>query len=182
MAAGPFSPTDAGRRPEMATGRIYAAAAPGPVDRSSRWAWPFSRAPGTLRLSINRVCTMGLLDGLLGNASKIDPAQIQQEFAQVLAPGERIEHAYKLMRDYFVFTDKRFVIVDRQGLTGSKVEYHSIPYRSITHFSVETAGSFDLDAELRIWIAGSPVPVQKQFNRQLSIYEVQAVLASYVLR
>jgi len=125
---------------------------------------------------------MGLLDGLLGNASKIDPAQIQQEFAQVLAPGERIEHAYKLMRDYFVFTDKRFVIVDRQGLTGSKVEYHSIPYRSITHFSVETAGSFDLDAELRIWIAGSPVPVQKQFNRQLSIYEVQAVLASYVLR
>jgi hypothetical protein len=125
---------------------------------------------------------MGLLDGLLGNASKIDPAQIQQEFAQVLAPGERIEHAYKLMRDYFVFTDKRFVIVDKQGLTGSKVEYHSIPYRSITHFSVETAGSFDLDAELRIWIAGSPVPVQKQFNRQLSIYEVQAVLASYVLR
>ena len=125
---------------------------------------------------------MGLLDGLLGNASKIDPAQIQQEFAQVLAPDERIEHAYKLMRDYFVFTDKRFVIVDRQGLTGSKVEYHSIPYRSITHFSVETAGSFDLDAELRIWIAGSPVPVQKQFNRQLSIYEVQAVLASYVLR
>jgi len=125
---------------------------------------------------------MGFLDGLLGNASKIDPAQIQQEFAQVLAPGERIEHAYKLMRDYFVFTDKRFVIVDRQGLTGSKVEYHSIPYRSITHFSVETAGSFDLDAELRIWIAGSPVPVQKQFNRQLSIYEVQAVLASYVLR
>ena len=125
---------------------------------------------------------MGLLDGLLGNASKIDPARIQQEFAQVLAPGERIEHAYKLMRDYFVFTDKRFVIVDKQGLTGSKVEYHSIPYRSITHFSVETAGSFDLDAELRIWIAGSPVPVQKQFNRQLSIYEVQAVLASYVLR
>ena len=125
---------------------------------------------------------MGLLDGLLGNASKIDPAQIQQEFAKVLVPGERVEHAYKLISDYFVFTDKRFVIVDKQGLTGSKVEYHSIPYRSITHFSVETAGSFDLDAELRIWISGMPAPVQKQFNKQLSIYEVQAVLASYVLR
>lgn len=125
---------------------------------------------------------MGLLDGLLGNASKIDPAQIQQEFAKVLVPGERVEHAYKLIRDYFVFTDKRFVIVDKQGLTGSKVEYHSIRYRSITHFSVETAGSFDLDAELRIWISGMPAPVQKQFNKQLSIYEVQAVLASYVLR
>ncbi|HEY4530421.1 MAG TPA: PH domain-containing protein [Luteimonas sp.] len=125
---------------------------------------------------------MGLLDGLLGNASKIDPAQIQQEFAKVLAPGERVEHAYKLIRDYFVFTDKRFVIVDKQGLTGSKVEYHSIPYRSITHFSVETAGSFDFDAELKVWISGTPTPIQKQFNKQLSIYEVQAVLASYVLR
>lgn len=125
---------------------------------------------------------MGLLDGLLGNASKIDPARIQQEFSRILTTGERVEHAYKLIRDYFVFTDKRFVIVDKQGLTGSKVEYHSIPYKSITHFSVETAGSFDLDAELKIWISGTPAPVQKQFNKQLSIYEVQSVLASYVLR
>lgn len=51
-----------------------------------------------------------------------------------------------------------------------------------THFSVETAGSFDLDAELKIWISGSPTPIQTQLNKQLSIYEVQAVLASYVLR
>jgi len=126
--------------------------------------------------------TMGLLDGMLGNASRIDPHTIQQEFAQILAPGEKVEHAYQLIRDYFVFTDKRFVLVDKQGLTGSKVSYHSIPYRSITHFSVETAGTFDLDAELKIWISGAAVPVQKQFNKRLSIYEVQAVLASYVLR
>lgn len=125
---------------------------------------------------------MGLLDGMLGNASKIDAAKIQQEFSQILAPGEQVEHAYQLIRDYFVFTNKRLVLVDKQGLTGSKVEYHSIPYRSITHFSVETAGHFDLEAELKIWISGMPTPVQKQFNKRLSIYEVQSVLASYVLR
>jgi hypothetical protein len=125
---------------------------------------------------------MGLFDGLLGNASKVDPATVQQEFAQILAPGESVEHAYQLIRDYFVFTDRRFVLVDKQGLTGSKVAYHSIPYRSITHFSVETAGTFDLDAELKIWISGTPEPVQRQFNKRLSIYEVQSVLASYVLR
>jgi hypothetical protein len=125
---------------------------------------------------------MGLLDGLMGNASKIDAAKIQQEFAQILAPGETVEHAYQLIRDYFVFTDKRFVLVDKQGFTGSKVEYHSIPYKSITHFSIETAGTFDLDAELKIWISSNPVPLQKQFNKRLSIYEVQSVLASYVLR
>ncbi|MBM3842937.1 MAG: PH domain-containing protein [Verrucomicrobia bacterium] len=125
---------------------------------------------------------MGLLDGVLGNASKIDASVIQKEFSQILIPGEQVEHAYQLIRDYFVFTDKRFVLVDKQGITGSKVEYHSIPYRSIIHFSVETAGTFDLDAELKIWIAGSPTPVQKQFNKKLNIYEVQATLATYVLR
>ncbi len=125
---------------------------------------------------------MGLLDGLLGNSSKIDPSKVQQEFSQILSPGEQVEHAYQLIRDYFVFTNKRFVLVDKQGLTGSKVEYHSIPYKSITHFSVETAGTFDLDAELKIWISSNPIPLQKQFNKKLSIYEVQSVLASYVLR
>ncbi len=125
---------------------------------------------------------MGLLDQVLGNASKIDAAEVQNEFAQVLAPGEKVEHAYQLIRDYFVFTDKRLVLVDKQGVTGSKVEYHSIPYKSITHFSVETGGHFDLDAELKIWIASTALPVTKKFNKKLSIYEVQSVLASYVLR
>ena len=125
---------------------------------------------------------MALLDGLLGHASKIDPAKIAEEFAPVLAPGERVEHAYQLLRDYIVFTDKRLVLVDKQGITGSKVSYHSIPYKSIIHFSVETAGHFDLDAELRIWLSGLALPIQKTFNRKLSIYEVQAVLAGYVAR
>jgi hypothetical protein len=125
---------------------------------------------------------MGLLDGLLGNASEIDAAKLQTEFASVLATGERIEKAYQLIRDLFVFTDKRLILVDKQGLTGSKIEYHSLPYRAITHFSIETGGHFDLDAELKVWVSGSSTPFQKQFNKRLSIYEVQSVLASYVLK
>jgi hypothetical protein len=72
--------------------------------------------------------------------------------------------------------------MDGQGLTGNKVEYHTFPYKSITRFSVETAGHFDLDAELKIWITGSPTPLQKRFNKKLNIYQVQAVLAAYVLK
>ena len=125
---------------------------------------------------------MGILSGLMGNASEVDAAKLQDEFSQVLAPGERIEKAYQLIRDMFVFTDKLLIFVNRQGLTGSKVEYQSIPYRSITRFSIETAGTFDLEAELKIWISGAPVPIQKQFNKKLSVYELQAVLASYVLK
>ena len=101
---------------------------------------------------------MGILDGVLGNAAKIDPATIQREFSQILAKGEVVEHAYQLIRDYFVFTDKRFVLVDKQGLTGKKTEYHSIPYKSITHFSIETAGTFDVEPrnveQRQAWLDG----------------------------
>lgn len=125
---------------------------------------------------------MSLLDSMLGNASKTDPEQLREEFEKILAPGERIEHIYHLIRDYFVFTSGRLVLVDKQGLTGTKMEFHSIPYKSITHFSMETTSSFELDAELKIWIAGAAMPIQRNFNEKLSVYEVQGILASYILR
>ncbi len=125
---------------------------------------------------------MGFFDGLMGNASEVNVNDIQNEFARILAPNEQIEKAYKLIRDLFLFTDKRLILVDKQGLTGKKVEFHSIPYKNITHFSIETAGNFDLDAELKIWLSGSATPIQKQFNKSLNIYELQSVLATYVLR
>jgi hypothetical protein len=125
---------------------------------------------------------MGLFNGLMGNASEVSVSEIQRDFVQILSPNERIEKAYKLIRDLFIFTNKRLILVDKQGITGKKVEYHSIPYKSITHFSIETAGNFDLDAELKIWISGNALPLQKQFNKSLNIYELQSVLAEYVLK
>jgi hypothetical protein len=125
---------------------------------------------------------MGLLDGLMGNASEIDVATIEAEFKQILTSSERTEKAYQLIRDTIVFTDKRLIYVDRQGLSGKKVEYQSIPYGKIVRFSVETAGSLDLDAELKIWVGGNPTPIGLKFNKKLNIYTVQSVLASYVLR
>ncbi|WP_163969402.1 PH domain-containing protein [Oceanobacillus halotolerans] len=123
---------------------------------------------------------MGLFDGMMGNASEADPKEVQEELSELLGSSEQVEHAYKLIRDLFVFTNKRLILVDKQGMTGKKMEYHSIPYKSITHFSVETAGTFDLEAELKIWVSGSQTPIEKTFNKQLNIYKVQAVLAEYV--
>lgn len=57
------------------------------------------------------------------------------------------------------------LICSKQGLAARKVAYHSIPYKSIVHFSIETAGTFDLDAELKIWISGTADSIQKQFNK-----------------
>ncbi|SFD66051.1 PH domain-containing protein [Lentibacillus persicus] len=123
---------------------------------------------------------MGIFDGMMGNASEIDVNDAENELEELLSSGENVEHAYRLIRDLMVFTNKRLILVDKQGVTGKKIEYHSIPYKSITHFSVETAGTFDLEAELLIWISGSATPIQKTFNKQLNIYKVQSVLASYV--
>lgn len=125
---------------------------------------------------------MGLFDGLMGNASRVDPAQAAQEYGRLLSPGEQVHAAYLLIRDAFLFTDRRLILVDKQGITGRKIEYHTIPYRSVTHFSVETAGTFDLDAELKIYLSGSPMPIQKQFGKGVDVYEVQALLSAYVAR
>jgi hypothetical protein len=124
---------------------------------------------------------MGLLSGMLGNSSQVDPTTLQSEYEKVLLPGEEIQRAYQVIRDLFIFTSWRLIMVDHQGLTGSKVEYHSFPYKSITHFAVETAGTFDLDAELKIWISGSPAPIQKSFNRKVNVYDVNRLLAHFVL-
>ncbi|RVU20366.1 PH domain-containing protein [Streptomyces antnestii] len=119
---------------------------------------------------------------LFGNAHTIDPAGAQQEYAKLLGQGEQVHAAYLLIRDTILFTDRRLILVDKQGITGKKVEYHSIPYKSITHFSVETAGHFDLDGELNIWISGTAAPVQKTFSKGVDIYEVQAILTQFVAR
>lgn len=125
---------------------------------------------------------MGIFDGLIGNASEVNLEALKKEYEKILASTETIEKAYKLVRDMFIFTNKRLILVDKQGMTGKKTEYHSIPYKSITHFSIETSGHFDLDAELKIWISGTALPIEKQFNSSLNIYELQNVLAEYCLR
>lgn len=125
---------------------------------------------------------MAIFDGLLGNASQVELGEVKREYTRILAPGESIERAYKLIRDMFIFTDKRLILVDKQGVTGKKTQYHSIPYKSISHYSVETAGHFDLDAELCLYVSGSALPLKKTFNKSVNIYEVQAVLSQYILK
>ncbi|XMO70349.1 PH domain-containing protein [Luteolibacter sp. AS25] len=92
---------------------------------------------------------MGLVGAIFGTASQIDPQKLAAEFAPILIEGEEITGAFKVVRDLFVFTQCRLILADKQGITGKKVEYHSIPYKSISQFSVETAGRFDMDSELK---------------------------------
>ncbi|MEZ2443651.1 hypothetical protein QFZ51_003955 [Chitinophaga sp. W3I9] len=125
---------------------------------------------------------MGFFSGLIGNAATVSQEQLTKDYGKLLLDSERVELGFKLIRDTFIFTNKRLILIDKQGLTGSKTEYRSISYRSISRFSVETAGTFELDAELKIWISGEELPsIKKQFSKSVDVYEVQKVLAHYVL-
>jgi hypothetical protein len=126
---------------------------------------------------------MGLFSALLGNAGAVDQETLVKDYQKLLIEGEQIELGFKLIRDTFIFTNKRLILVEKQGITGSKIEYKSIIYKSISRFSVETAGTFDLEAELKIWVSSETNPsIIKQFNKSVNVYDVQNVLAHHVLK
>ncbi|NDK56506.1 PH domain-containing protein [Pontibacter sp. BT213] len=119
----------------------------------------------------------------MGHASEVSIEKLTAEFQPILLDNEQIEKAYKLIRDMLVFTNKRLILVNKQGLTGSKVDYQSIPYSSIKMFSKETAGMMDFDAELKIWLTGESAPTIKQdFRKGDNINEAYKVLSKYVLK
>ena len=125
---------------------------------------------------------MSLFSKILGNAGVANPTELLNDYSNLLAENESIEVGFKLFRDVFIFTNKRLILVDKQGITGSKVEYMSIAYKSISRFSIETAGHFDLDAELKIWVSSEATPsIRKKFNKQVNIYDLQRILAQHVL-
>lgn len=126
---------------------------------------------------------MGLFSGLLGNASQKDNAKVEEQLQDILVPGEVVELAFSLVRDLIVFTEKRLILVDKQGMTGKKTSYKSIPYRSVSRFTVETSGHFDLDAELKIWISSAIEPAEiLQFKSDKNIIQIQRALAAAVLK
>lgn len=83
----------------------------------------------------------------------IAEAKVREDFHKFLIEGESIFGAFKTVRDQVVFTNKRVIAANVQGLTGSKVDYTSLPYSKIQTFSVETSGTLDLDCELELYLS-----------------------------
>lgn len=111
---------------------------------------------------------------LLGDETK------GHETAELVKPllidDEEIVLATKGIRDGAVFTTKRIIIVNKQGLLGKKIEFASIPLRAITAFSIENSGTFDLDAEVKIYGSGWG-RAEMQFTRGFDVRKIAAYLA-----
>lgn len=125
---------------------------------------------------------MGLFTGVAKNTGSMEAKKLYSDYGQLLVDGEIIEAGFVVLRDTFLFTNKRLILVEIQGISGRQIEYLSIPYSKITKFSVQTGESFDLNAELKLWIGSETIPLEKKFNKDLSVYDVQKVLASHVLK
>ena len=119
------------------------------------------------------------------NASfiKLKEADNAEGFAMVgelLIENENIMASFKGMRDMVIFTNKRIIAVNVQGITGKKRDYSSLPYSKIQAFSVESAGTFDLDAELELWFSGLG-KVRFEFNSKFDVKAFNRFLGSYIL-
>ena len=98
----------------------------------------------------------------------------------MLLEGERVISSFKGMRDSVVFTDRRLISVNVQGVTGKKRDYSSLPYNKIQAWSIETAGRFDLDAELELWFSGLG-KVRLEFKGNVDIRALSHLVGSYAL-
>lgn len=97
-----------------------------------------------------------LLQGALGNYSEVPIEELEKEYSPYLMDGEKITMGFKLIRDALIFTDKRIIMTDRQGATGTKMRVTSINLTSIVNVTMETSGfGFD-DSELTFTYISSP--------------------------
>ena len=98
----------------------------------------------------------------------------------MFAPGEAIVASFKTVRDGVVFTNKRIIAINIQGITGKKVDYTTLPYSKIQAFSVESAGVLDLDSELQLWFS-SLGTVTFEFAARADVARICAVISSAIL-
>lgn len=112
--------------------------------------------------------------------SKAKEKNIPKEVNELLIPGEQIIGYYSSLRDFVIFTNKRIIACNVQGITGSKKDYTSLPYSKIQAFSIESAGTFDMDSELTVCLSGLGF-VKFDFSANSDVNTINNIIASYVL-
>lgn len=98
----------------------------------------------------------------------------------MFAPGEQIIQTFRGIRDGVVFTNKRIITINVQGLTGKKKDFTSLPYSKIQAYSIESAGVFDLDSELDLWFSGMG-RVRFEFVARANVSEICRIISERVL-
>lgn len=118
--------------------------------------------------------------GFFARLNKVGDDEFGKMISDFLIDGENVVGAYKSVRDGVVFTNKRIITINIQGLTGKKKDFTSIPYNKITTYSLETAGFFDMDAELEIYMSAVG-KVKFEFTGKTNVKEICKIISEYAL-
>ncbi|WP_413663636.1 PH domain-containing protein [Microbulbifer sp. CNSA002] len=110
----------------------------------------------------------------------IDISESRDDFNKFLIEGEFIFAGFKTIRDQVVFTNKRIIAANVQGITGSKVDYTSLPFSKIQAFSVETAGTFDLDCEIEVYLSEIG-KVRFEIRGSFDLIQFNEYISQYIL-
>ena len=119
-------------------------------------------------------------NGFFARLKKVNNTEFGNIISDFLIAGEEVIGSYKSIRDGVVFTNKRIIAINVQGITGKKQDYTSIPYSKISTFSLETAGIFDLDSELELYMSGVG-KVKFQFTGSTDVKEICKAISVYTL-
>lgn len=119
--------------------------------------------------------------GFFARLKKVKDNEFGKIIDDFMISGEQVIGAYQSIRDGVVFTNKRIIAINVQGLTGKKKDFTSIPYNKITTYSLETAGIFDLDAELEIYLSGVG-KVKFEFTGSTDVKLICKIISEYTLR
>lgn len=110
----------------------------------------------------------------------VEECSVPADVDELLTAGESPVAAYRTFRDVAIFTTKRLIVRDAQGLTGKKVEIYSLPYSSINMWSSENAGKFlDVTAELELWTRAGHIKVS--LGKKLDVRKLDKIIANAVL-
>ena len=104
---------------------------------------------------------------------------VPHDVQELLINGEVAERAFRTVRDVAIFTNKRLIVKDVQGLTGNKVEIYSLPYSSVHMWSTENAGMLDFTSEVELWTRAGNIKIQ--LKRDINIRSFERLLAEYIL-
>lgn len=110
----------------------------------------------------------------------ISECPIPDDVSGLLVEGETAIAAYKTFRDSAIFTTKRLIVRDAQGLTGKKIEIYSLPYSVINMWSSENAGRFDVDAEVQLWTRAGRIKVK--LRKGVDVRRFDKIIATALLR
>ena len=110
----------------------------------------------------------------------VNDSAFEKMIAPILIDEEEIIGCYQGIRDGVVFTSKRIIAINVQGLTGKKKDFTSLPYSKIQAFSVETAGVFDLDSELDLWFSGMG-QIRFEFVSSANVAHICKMISNRVL-